>query len=99
MKMKKQNGRLSVRLKKWENQLHWVIEDNGVGRSSSSQVEKNANGEKHNSSGIRLTKERLRILSQKTNLMYHMEIEDLVDAENNPAGTRVSIIMPFDEAN
>lgn len=99
MKAKKQNGHLQIALVREGKQLRWTIEDNGVGRDFSNTNSSEGADSAHQSSGIRLTKERLQILSEKTKLFYHMEIVDLMDAEGHPAGTKVSIIMPFDEAN
>ena len=61
-----------------------VIEDNGIGRKSNSK-------DGHTSMGMSITENRLKLLEGKNE--HRVDIEDLLDATGNAAGTRVTIII------
>jgi hypothetical protein len=68
------------------------IEDNGIGRQKSYQLKKNqTNTKKHISKGIRITQDRLNLISLQYNQHARIEIIDKEDAEGNPTGTKVVI--------
>jgi len=85
---KKGNGNLSIGYSFQDNLLQVTIQDDGIGREESRKIA-NKNTEKHNSSGIKTTRERIDILNfgkeQKRN---SMKIEDLYDEAGKPCGTR-----------
>ena len=93
MKEKRNSGKITIRLEENKAALKWIIEDNGVGREAAKTLSKRS-GKRHKSSGVRLTQERLKILSQQSGQGYSVKIIDLYAAENQPAGTRVEISMP-----
>ncbi|HKR06669.1 MAG TPA: histidine kinase [Bacteroidia bacterium] len=72
-----------------DDALEIIVEDNGVGRKHSMEL-KSGNG--HQSMGMTITQNRLRLLEgKKENRIF---IEDLVsDKDGFPAGTRVHIII------
>ncbi|MFA9213610.1 MAG: sensor histidine kinase [Candidatus Methylacidiphilales bacterium] len=71
-----------------------TIEDNGVGRYKSTQINKSQN-RVHKSFSTRANKKRIEILNQdKDKLKTGIEIIDLYDEKNNPLGTRVIIEIP-----
>lgn len=68
------------------------IEDNGIGRQKSYLLKKNqTRTKKHESKGIRITQDRLNLISLQHNQHARIEIIDKEDAEGNPTGTKVII--------
>jgi LytS/YehU family sensor histidine kinase len=87
-------GVLLVELYLEENGLFCVIEDNGVGR----KYAENKFGIVHASQrsyGIEITAERISALKKTYHTATGTEIVDLKDEENNPAGTRIEILLPI----
>jgi LytS/YehU family sensor histidine kinase len=70
------------------------ITDNGVGRKVSEE-RKLKKPLKRKSIGIEITKERLFNFSKRFAKMYALKIEDLYDAQNNAAGTKVILNIPL----
>lgn len=95
MKMKKTEGRVIVKCEREGQSLIWQIIDNGIGRKAA--FEDRSPDEDHQSSGISLTEQRLKILSIKLKKEYKLSILDLTDAQNKPTGTIVKIKVPIDE--
>jgi hypothetical protein len=79
---------LSAKLK--GEYIHYIIEDNGIGRARSEKY-KQHNKPEHKSIGIELSGERINMFNQQYNGEGGTEITDLYDGNNNPAGTRVTI--------
>lgn len=71
--------------------LKVIIEDNGVGRKQSAQINKNRN-EGHVSMGIKITEERLQLLKERS---AKIDIEDLFNEKGNATGTRVILHIPI----
>ncbi len=81
------NGEISIDFYLDEDSLIVTIEDNGVGR----EFTKNMNGNNHNSIGLSIIKQRFDLLNKKTDTNIHkMSIVDLYNNES-PIGTRVII--------
>ena len=77
-----------------ENKLHCQIEDNGIGRQRALAINQNKKY-KGKSKGIQVTRDRLELINKTNEGKIALEIEDLVDAEGNPSGTLVHLIVPF----
>lgn len=71
------------------------IEDNGIGRTESMRM-KPISGFKKESLGIKLTEERLELISAAKRVKSCFLIDDLKDAADKPAGTLVKIYLPFE---
>lgn len=71
-----------------------IVEDNGVGRAIQQKKMQKTVIRKQKSSGINLTRERLNMLEYSSKLKTRFEIEDLVDENKQPSGTRVTIFIP-----
>ena len=90
-----EGGRVDISIELIPNQLQIIIEDNGIGRERS--VEINCKKRKfHNSIGMHATKERLDLLG----LVHEgpastVVTEDLYDESDKPAGTRVILLLPL----
>ncbi len=74
--------------------LNIEIEDNGIGRERSAEI-KSKKTIKNKSVGIDLTKERLSNYFKSSQKEYQLSIEDLVDPEGDPIGTRVVLTIPY----
>lgn len=81
----KSNGRIVIRVNKLEKGMYVVVEDNGVGRTSG-----NNGNRSHVPRGINLIRERLSILSNKSDKVYRLVIVDLLPPE---CGTRVELFL------
>ncbi len=68
------------------------IKDNGVGREQAG-YKKNANGSKSESMGVNLTAERINLNNYLAGDEITLHISDLVDSDQVPLGTEVTIII------
>ncbi len=83
---KNEVGKIILRIQKIEDNLFVEIEDNGVGRNQSSQ---NTSRHSSQSFGLKITEERLQLLSKTFKKKFAFHFEDL-----NP-GLKVIIQMPY----
>jgi uncharacterized membrane-anchored protein YhcB (DUF1043 family) len=77
-----------------DNFIHVYIEDNGIGRKKAQEL-KNQSRKNHASMGMKITTDRLRLLSDVQQASYSVNFTDLYDAKQNPIGTRVEISWPL----
>jgi two-component system LytT family sensor kinase len=89
-------GDLKISLQKIEQKIICIIEDNGIGREKAMAI-KEAKMQSHESMGIAITKERLRIynLSEKNTASMELSIQDKFDEFGNASGTIVTLALPF----
>jgi Histidine kinase/Y_Y_Y domain/SMP-30/Gluconolactonase/LRE-like region len=85
---KKGNLKITATLK--DNQLTYIIEDNGIGRKKSAELNV-VNKLNHNSYGMEMSSERIRLFNGHTNKAIF--ITDLTTGDGNAAGTRVEIVL------
>lgn len=90
---KDSKGLLSIQIKEEGNKLHCSIIDNGVGREKSVTLKKEG-GLKKKSMGIKITADRLKILTQQK-IQDVINIIDLKDDNQNALGTQVNIQIPI----
>lgn len=89
----KHKGTIKLEIVKIDNESYkCIIEDNGVGREKSAQINKNQNTKKE-SLGLKITKERLDILNNGKDSIYKIEIIDLHSDDGKPSGTRVEVTL------
>ncbi len=86
-------GQLIIDIKEEGDNLHCSITDNGVGREKSLKLQKQS-GHKKISMGIKITTDRLKLLT-KQKISEAIKILDLKDSENNAVGTQVNILIPI----
>lgn len=73
------------------------IDDNGIGRKkSAARKQQQINIHKHQSRGIQITQDRLRLLNTTPNQYAHIEMIDKEDANGEPLGTTVRIALSID---
>jgi len=95
IKNKKDTGSIRLVFRVKDELLYCEVTDNGIGRKKS--AENNAStSSKRKSTGILVTKKRLEQIKVQSGLSAGVEIEDLYDENNNPAGTRVIITVPYE---
>jgi tetratricopeptide (TPR) repeat protein len=90
LRYKEEKGKLDIRLRKNNNVLQILIEDDGIGRTKSTQL-KTANQKRHNSTGLKNIQERLSILNSVYKTNYQVITEDSAP----DSGTRVTISIPI----
>jgi len=86
---KEGNRKLQIDIDILNHQLIYQIEDNGIGRTRSTELKTKSAGRK--SFGIQITKARMDSMSEHSSI----EIIDLFDNNNNPSGTKIIIKMPI----
>jgi hypothetical protein len=79
-----------------EKMLQCIIEDNGVGRKRSAEINRGRHGN-HKSVGLEITRQRVKLLNDPGRNDYRVEITDMQDDNNMIAGTRVMVIVPLFE--
>jgi ligand-binding sensor domain-containing protein len=78
-----------------ENYLKCIIEDNGVGREKSKEIESWKNLT-HKPQSTRITQDRIGLLNLSSRSeKYKVNIIDLVNAKGTPRGTRVELLLPL----
>ncbi|MCL6104013.1 MAG: tetratricopeptide repeat protein [Bacteroidetes bacterium] len=87
-------GQLKIEIRTENESLVCSVEDNGVGRNTVNI--KTGSGFKKESLGIKLTEERLDLISKTKKTQSHFSIKDLVDGNNKPDGTRVEMYLPYE---
>lgn len=77
----------------WKNDLLWCkVDDNGIGRQRSAEI--NRNRRKHVSFGSSITEERLRVLCEVMKQEYHITYTDKENEDGTPAGTTIYFMLP-----
>jgi hypothetical protein len=88
---KSDNRKLSIRFENLdENRIKCIIEDNGIGRKASADINKSRF--KHQSFATKALNERLSLLNNETSDQIELNITDLYEGDES-SGTRVEIIF------
>jgi len=88
------NGHLEIELSIDKKVLNCTITDDGVGRSKAAEI-KSSSVEKQKSMGLKITADRLALLNQDNEQPTSFNVEDIIDNEGKPAGTRVILKMNY----
>jgi LytS/YehU family sensor histidine kinase len=91
------HGRLEINLSLENNILYCTITDNGIGRDKAEEI-KSKSAEKEKSMGLKITAERLALLNREKGVHTSYEMEDLLDENGNPAGTKVHLRISYLES-
>ncbi len=89
---KGKGGRIIVTFKFRENKVLCTIEDNGIGRLAASKY---ASAKAHKSRGSEITTQRLQLLKSMYGQQLGIVYIDLKDSLDQPAGTRVELVIPI----
>ncbi len=93
---KEGNGDLEVTMEMQNKLLLIRIKDNGIGRVAAAKIKQS----KHiinDSMGMKLTAERMKVLSNLKQFTIAIEVDDRYDSAANPIGTLVTIKLQSDE--
>jgi ligand-binding sensor domain-containing protein len=90
---KDKKGRISIMVRKENNDLICILEDNGVGRKVAMQFKSSSHIE-YQSKGMSLTAERIEVLNKDNADKITIKIEDLEDDQQHALGTRVTLRFP-----
>jgi tetratricopeptide (TPR) repeat protein len=89
-------GHLNIELSMDNKLLQCTISDNGIGREAAEKLKSKSAGSQK-SMGLQITAQRLALLNQDKNIETFYSIEDIRDADNNIAGTRVILKIDYKE--
>jgi tetratricopeptide (TPR) repeat protein len=94
--MNKDNGKgfLQVELQLQGDQIICTIEDNGIGRAKAIELRQQKN-QNHQSLGTNITESRLKLVNELYGKSMKVVYTDLMDAGQEPAGTKVEINIPL----
>jgi ligand-binding sensor domain-containing protein len=92
---KQGQGHVEVHFRKIEDGIECIVEDNGVGRSASEEINKDRSGV-HKSMGMRVTTDRIELIKEQHRNTAKVNVYDLADKEGRPLGTRVVIQVPIE---
>lgn len=87
-------GLVSIDLKLMDGFILCTIEDNGIGRDASREMNKKR-GENHNSLGTQITASRLDLVNELYGSDLKIVYTDLKNEKNEPQGTKVEIHIPI----
>jgi tetratricopeptide (TPR) repeat protein len=91
----KTGGLIKIDYKQSDEKITCTIDDNGIGRKASEALKKETKNKK-SSLGIKVTQERIDLLSEERKLDLQIEIIDKYENET-ASGTKVIIEMPYTE--
>ncbi len=92
---KEKQGILKIKFAKSEgNRLQCVVEDNGIGREKSAEINRRRH-KQHDSMGLDISIRRVGLLNEPGKNDYNIEITDLYYDNRKPKGTRVTILIPL----
>lgn len=91
---KQEKGVVTIWFNKTLKGINIIVEDNGIGRAATKKINDNNyfNGK---SSGLKITRERLKSLNDVLIKSSSLDIIDLVDENNNPKGTKVNMYLNY----
>ena len=95
---KADKGMVKVSLKKRDNEIYYVIEDNGIGIKKSLEL-KPQDDIRQKSSGMEITRNRINLLNLDYRENERLEITDLSDENAEKTGTKVAITIPIVNAS
>jgi hypothetical protein len=90
------HGKIEVDLKLKKDTIFCTIQDNGIGREEAIKI-REASGIKRQSKGMIITRERIDLLNRQNKGKYSINIIDLKDESDKAQGTRVEIMMFYQE--
>jgi len=87
-----ENLNLSVTTVLEEDKIRYIIQDNGVGRKKAGEYNRR-NKPFHESVGLKITEDRIRIFNNEQAIDDAIRITDLYDTSQAPDGTKVEITI------
>ncbi|WP_338874852.1 two-component regulator propeller domain-containing protein [Spirosoma sp. SC4-14] len=93
MAHKKTGGTITVAIYPKNDHLECIIDDDGVGRQKAQEL-KSRTVSSHKSVGLKVTEERLQLITQRTGKESGVVVIDKTTDQQEPAGTRVIVQLP-----
>jgi len=92
---REKDGKITIGFSRDSNFLICTIEDNGIGRKKATELKQQRARRGGKSLGMKITQERIDLLSIGEKHKINLQISDLVDEKENPCGTRVTLNFPI----
>jgi hypothetical protein len=92
---RKTKGKLQIEFARNGDSLAVGIQDNGIGREMAKKI-KESQIVTRKSHGMKVTAQRMALLSKKLNVTVEASVEDLYDDQYQPVGTRVHLTLPLE---
>lgn len=89
---KKGKGTISIAIKREENGIRCLIEDDGIGRKEA-EKQRSSFTTDQKSYGMLISDERLRLLNQTQHQELNVKVVDIKDKEGKAAGTKVEVFI------
>ncbi|MES2762889.1 MAG: two-component regulator propeller domain-containing protein [Bacteroidota bacterium] len=89
------NGHIDIGIKVVNQFIKISIRDNGIGREKSKAVQSLQPAARHKSLGMKITKDRVRILNTIHQSNLNVNIIDLYNEKNEAIGTQVDVFIPY----
>ena len=83
-------GKITIRIKKEENMINCIVEDNGLGQKRASALGSEQNHSEKKSMGVKITKSRIDIINKIKKTSGSVELADLTE------GMRVEVRLPLE---
>ncbi len=87
-------GKVTLQVRRLDDNLQFFIEDNGVGRAHAMALSAKRSGNKRQSMGMKITEDRIEIINKLYDANTRVQIIDLYDDAGNATGTRVVLTIP-----
>jgi tetratricopeptide (TPR) repeat protein len=88
-------GLIKINISKEGEMIRCTVEDNGIGRKQAALFKSTTETQKQ-SLGVKITRERLQIISQLKKVKTAIFMEDLVGTDNSNNGLRVELLLPLE---
>lgn len=89
------NGHIDISMKIVNQFIKISIKDDGIGREKSKSVQSLQPAARHKSLGMKITKDRVRILNTIHQSNLNVNIIDLYNEKNEAIGTQVDLFIPY----
>ena len=89
---KKGAKELKINAKIIDNYWHFTVEDNGIGRTKSAQINKNLKS--HNSFATKAIDTRIELINKIATSKIEIQIEDKISNSNESLGTKINVLIP-----
>ncbi len=94
--LENKTGKIIISFKEFSDYLECIIEDNGIGREKAAEINSSSKETYHESTSLKVTKERLELLNTNSE-MQSLLIIDLYDNNNIASGTKIILKIPIIE--
>ncbi|MBC7426694.1 MAG: histidine kinase [Bacteroidia bacterium] len=91
---KQGNKSVTIRMQKEISHIYCEVEDNGIGREKARELNE-LRTKKHESTGMKATRQRLDILNRNSDKKLSVNIIDMFNENETPSGTKVQIFIPI----